>query len=587
MEEIPITEYVSIIKRYKFTLILTTFFVAVLSLSIVANWSKYESISTIEIEQSDVASDYTASGGIDTGKAAEAMADQRISKIQQKVTSTASLAEVITQFNLYPEQRKTTPIATIAEYMRQKVKVTLINSTVANAGKGSSTTAIAYTISFSYDDPRLALQVANELTSRFLNEDAKQRREQAEVTTAFLDKQIKALETSMEEQEKKIAEFRQQSGDTRPEALAFNQQATAQINMSLQSIEAEIASNRGSISALRSQLMSVDPYASSIADGRALASPSMQLKALEAEYASLSAKYGSEHPDVIKTSKELAALRSQVGKKRTFDNTAVLQSKIDDLASRLETAKKTYGPDNPDVVSLSRQMESLQKQKQDAETKFKRMSYVVQDADNPTYLSLVAQLSAAEGEQEGLTARRDAMYEQLEKYRQAVLGNPEAEQQLAILARDYDNAQARYRELKAKKMSAEMTEELEKDRKGQRMTLINPPELPLSTKPSKKLLYLGALILSLAAGIASAVLRQILSTGLIGPGHLALVTGVRPLVNIPYIPTQAERYRTDRMKRYGLGLAVVAVIISVITYILKLVPFERIASPLINLLGLS
>jgi uncharacterized protein involved in exopolysaccharide biosynthesis len=313
----------------------------------------------------------------------------------------------------------------------------------------------------------------------------------------------------------------------------------------------------------------------------------MQLKALEAEYASLSAKYGAEHPDVIKTSKELASIRKQVGHKRTFENTAVLQSQIDDLSVRLEIAKKTYGADNPDVLSLSHQMESLQAQKKEAETKLKRMSYLVQDADNPTYLGLVAQLSATEGEQEGLIARRDAMYEQLEKYRQAVLGNPEAEQQLAILARDYDNAQVRYRELKAKKMSAEMTEELEKNRKGQRMTLINPPELPLSTKPPKKLLYIGALILSMGAGVASAVLRQLLSLGLIGPGHLALATGARPLVNIPFIPTQVERYRSDKIKRYGIGTALFLIIAFIIIKALKLMPFDQLGNAIANLLRLT
>ena len=69
------------------------------------------------------------------------------------------------------------------------------------------------------------------------------------------------------------------------------------------------------------------------------------------------------------------------------------------------------------------------------------------------------------------------------------------EEQFAALSRDYDNAQIRYRELKEKKLSADMSEQVDQGRIGQRLEIVEPPELPTNTTPSKsKLLILGTVL---------------------------------------------------------------------------------------------
>jgi len=59
---------------------------------------------------------------------------------------------------------------------------------------------------------------------------------------------------------------------------------------------------------------------------------------------------------------------------------------------------------------------------------------------------------------------------------------PQVEREYVNLKRDYENSQMRYRELKAKQMEAEVGQQLEKERKGERFSLIDPPQLP--EKPS-------------------------------------------------------------------------------------------------------
>ncbi len=590
MEEFPIQEYWTIIKRRRKTFAVVFGAVLALAFLVALNWSNYRSTATVEVEQAEISTDITIPVGMNRSDMMEAMADQRISRIQQKVISTGSLVEIITKFNLYPAQRARKPIALIAEDMRKKIKLQLVSSMLANPASAQKATAgqlaaIAFTLSFDYSEPLLAQQVTNELVSQFLDEDLKQRRAMAEETSAFLGKQIEMLEKALVEQEKQIAEYRQQSGDTRPEALMFNQQASAQVAMSLQTVDSQIATTEGNISALRAQLLAVDPYSRAFADGQVLTSPAMQLKALQTKYATLTAQYGPEHPDVIKTRRQMDALKSTV---QLPVDTAMLEAKLDEAKTKLAQAEKTYGPENPDVASLKRQVEKLQKQK-DAATKdgMPSDSLIKTDADNPTYLSIVSQLREAEGRLKGLQAQRGSLIAQQEKYRQAVIGNPVAEQQLAALTRDYDNAQMRYRELKVKKMSADMSEQMEKDRKGQRMTVINPPELPLSTKPSRMLLLLGGAVLAFGAGLGAVIAQQLISQSLCGPLHLAGLVGVAPLACIPYLSTQAERYRADRQKRYAIGAMGLFALLALIVFSLTVMPLDVLWGVVARRVGLS
>ncbi|HAX91144.1 MAG TPA: hypothetical protein DCY07_02915 [Rhodospirillaceae bacterium] len=589
MDEFPVKEYLAILKRRLklFLVVFSVLFVGALIYA--AQFSNYRSTATVEVEASEISSNITSSPGMNMSDMLEALADLRISRTQQKVTSTGSLVEIITKFNLYPAKRAKLPVAAVAKEMREKIKVQLVSSMLANpasANKASAgqLSAIAFTLSFDYSDPLLAQQVTNELVTRFLDEDLKQRRTQAEQTTAFLDEQIKTLEASLIEQEKKIAEYKQESGDMRPEALMFNQQAAAAVSMSLQNIESQIATADGNVSALRAQLSAVDPYSRAFADGQVLASPSLQLKALQTQYATLSAQYGASHPDVVKTRRQIAALKGTVGK--TVDLSEI-NAKITDIETKLTTVQSTSGEKNPDVISLKRQLKNLQAIRDKQRKENGGDDLIKQDADNPAYLNVVSQLRSAEGQRKGLTAQREALMEQQERYRKAVTGNPVVEQQLAALTRDYENSQMRYRELKAKKMAADMGEQLERDRKGQRMSMINPPELPLSTTPRRIMLLAAGFVLAFAGGLATVIGLQLLSQSVRGPLHVQAMLGTAPLTAIPYIRTKAESYRFDRNKRYLIGLAAMIAVLIAAALSLSLMPFGVIWSALTGGFGLS
>src|SRR6201999_108004 len=120
-----------------------------------------------------------------------------------------------------------------------------------------------------------------------------------------------------------------------------------------QTLDSQLTANEGTEGSLRAQLASVDPYSRVIADGQVLTTPAIQLKALQAQYATLTAQYGPDHPDVLKAKHQIEALQAEIGSRGGNANgpdAAQLKAQIADVQTNLEAAKKTKGGDNPDVV---------------------------------------------------------------------------------------------------------------------------------------------------------------------------------------------------------------------------------------------
>ncbi|MDR3425437.1 MAG: hypothetical protein P4M13_10275 [Alphaproteobacteria bacterium] len=554
MDELGFFHYLAVLRRRKKVFGAVALVLLALSVIFTLRWSNYQSVATVEIERPEVASNTINIGEHNASDGARDAANQRINEIAQKITSTASLAAIITKFNLYPESGKGAPIALLADAMRRKIKINLLSG--AQGGSSTDAPAIAFTVSFDYTNPPLAQQVTQELVARILDEDLKEKHTEAQQTSAFLGDQIEALGKSLSEQEKKIEGFRKKYGLTRPEDLAFNQQAAETLTLDLQNLDTRIATNEGNIAILQGQLAMVDPYSRIVADGQILTTPSVELKALQTQYAALTSRYGSDHPDVVKVRHEIDALQSQFG--GASKTSARLKAQIADARTNLVAAQKTYGPDDPDVLALQAELHKFQDQLALQPAQASSTNGIVADADNPAYLQLVAQLQGAEEQHKALLAQREKLQAERQSYHKAIMENPEAAKQMAELSRDYENAQQRFRELKEKKMSADMRMQVQEGRMGEKLSVIDPPELPTQTHPSRMLLLIADILISLAGGLGAVALSQLFSQSIVGAPHLEFVSGAAPLVSIPHIYTPKELDRSLaalfwRWKARGLG----------------------------------
>lgn len=518
-------EYLNIIKKRKAIFLFVFCLIGLVGAILSMGWSKYTASATIEVANPEISMEAVSSAQ-DSSASAEVIADLQISRLKQQVLSVNSLAEIIAKLNLYSELRQTTPITSIAKTMRDNVNIQMMSSSLANpnaAQKASAVqlSAIAFSISFEYSDPLLAQKTVNELISRFLDADLKERRETAEKTSEFLAGQIDVITKSLEEQESKIADFRNENGNISPESLNFNQQVSVSIGSRIMALDSEITSNLGRIGSLRSQLVQTEPYLTVIDEenGEVIVPPSVQLRSLESQYAALTARYSSDHPDVRNVARQIETLRQQVGSNKTANR--------------------------------------------------------VTDADNPAYLQIIAQLEAAQQQQSALERQKQEIISQQGEYQQAIAANPNTEQEFARLNRDYENLMVLYRNLKAKKLAADMNKTIEEGHVGRRLAVIDPPELPVSTNPSRKILLAASLVLAFMAASATVVALHLMSQRVIGPHHLESLIGTAPLARIPKLKTLKEKISLRRK----IMLAVLALILLVATFItvfLQIAPFDFI-----------
>ena len=589
MEELTLHDILMILNRRKRQFIITAAAVFALSLLFALHWSNYRSTATVQIEQPNVSQTLATPTGVNPEDMVEALADQRISQVEQTVTSIDSLGAIIDKYKLYGGQLQSTPIAVLAAKMRDKIKLDFISSTIANPAEAQKASAeqlsaIAFTLSFDYSDPETTQQVTNELVSRFLEEDLELRRRQAEETSAFLQAQIAGMEETMADQERKMADFRGKNGESGPAALMFNQQALQSTTMNLQTLNSEISANEGTLGNLRAQLATVDPYSRVIADGQVVTTPAVQLKALQAQYESLSSQYGPTHPDVIKAHHQIEALEAAVkksggGKAAPSEDVSALESQIKDIETNLVAARATKGDNNPDVIALTAQLKKLEARRSEAQSD-RAVSELKADADNPAYLQLASQLQAAEAQHKAYVTQHDQLQEQLEKYQRAVSANPVIEQQMDALSRDYDNEQLRYRELREKKMAADMSAQLETQGKGQRLLVNIPPNLPTKTHPSRLALIVGGAFLSVLAGAGAVVAVEGTNQSIQGAHQLAQLVGAPPLVSIPHITTMEEIVKAEARRPYVIAGIALLVVLGLIIFPYTVMPYDVLWSEL-------
>jgi uncharacterized protein involved in exopolysaccharide biosynthesis len=102
------------------------------------------------------------------------------------------------------------------------------------------------------------------------------------------------------------------------------------------------------------------------------------------------------------------------------------------------------------------------------------------------------------------------------------------------LSRDYDNARAKYGELKDKQLQARLAQQLESGENAERFTLTSRPFLPTDPESPNRLgiMLLGGL-LAFIVGLGSVTVVEYQDKTIRSPRTVADILGAPPLVVIP------------------------------------------------------
>lgn len=512
--------------------------------------AKYLSEATILIEQQEIPQDLVRS-------TVTSYADQRVQAISQRVLNTANLGAVIEKFDLYRDEREVSSLATVVQDMREDIRLDMVSAEVVDPRSGRPAEAtIAFGLSYESKSPTLAQKVANEVVTLFLNENVKQRRAVAQEASDFLAVEADKLAVQISDLEARLALFKEKYGDSLPEMKTLNMQLLQRADEQILQNEQKISATEERIVYLQSELAQMDPQSKLFSStGERVLSPEDQLQSLESEYISLASRYGENHPDRQRMAREIEALRREVGGANVADQ----RRQLAELENELITLRERYSNEHPDIKRQQRAIAAARKQLDAAVVAGRnRAPGESSDADNPAYIQLQAQLQGARTELRSLKTLRGELEKKLSDYESRLTQGPKIEREYLTLTRDYDNAQSKYREVRAKQLEAELAESLEVESKAERFVLIEPPILPEKPHSPNRMaiLFLG-FVLSLGGGVGHVFVREHLDPRVRGVKDLLSVVGVPPLTIIPYVETEAEHTE----KRRWLLLTLVLVLV--------------------------
>lgn len=556
-----LSEYLSILRRHRGMALIVSLSALLVTVVIALAWPPvYRSTATILIEQQEIPPDLVRS-------TVSTYAAQRIQTINQRVMTRTNLTEIIKKYDLYAKKRRTEPMEVVIEKMRDDVKLNMVSADVVDPRNGQPTKAtIAFTLSYENETPQLAQKVANELTSLFLNENLSSRREMATQASDFITEEANRVSDQISKLESQLAKFKERNGDSMPDLMQFNMQLAERVDRELSDVEQNLRSLKERRIYLESQLAQVNPSGAAYSDsGERILGPVDRLKTLRAKYIGLSAIYAPDHPDLVRMRKEIASLEAEVG--QTGSATKDLEKSLTSVRGELAEDRKRYGDGHPTVQRLERQVDALEKALAKQQAQPDVNTIVTKDADNPAYIQLQTQLQTVEAETTSLQQKQADLQAKLQDIDKRVAESPLVERKYRELTRDYDNAWAKYKELKAKQMEAKLGEALETERKGERFTLIDPPVLPEKpASPNRLAIMLLGAVLSLGGGVGTVAVRDVADGTVRGERGVTELIEMPPLAGIPYIETDEERRRRKFM-RIGIAVALLATLATAVALV--------------------
>jgi polysaccharide chain length determinant protein (PEP-CTERM system associated) len=370
---------------------------------------------------------------------------RRLASMKEQILSRTRLEPVIDKFDLYPQDRAKVHMEELVERLRTAIEI----SPLAPMAGTEDRSMPGFSVSVTFNNPQLAQQICSSITSMFMEQNASALEQQASRTTSFLSQQLDEAKRNLDEQDKKLAQFKRERMGSLPE---------------------QEQSNLGVLMSLNSQL-----DATTQALSRAQQDKAFDESLLNQQEANWKASQAGQNPDS-------------------------LEEQLHTLQDQLATLEALYTPKHPDVVKKKSQIEELQKKIAEVPEPSTRPKGTSRPVVEP---SQIQQLRATLRQQElnisDLTKRQTQVQEQIRLLQERVQASPMVEQQLKELSRNYQSAADFYNDLLKKRENSAMATDLAHQQEGEQFRVLDPPSLPANPSFPNKVKFAGG---GLAGGFA-------------------------------------------------------------------------------------
>jgi protein tyrosine kinase modulator len=450
----------------------------------------------------------------------------RVNSMAQEILSRTVLTTIINTFGLYPRERSREPIEDVIEQMKKKIEILPVAGTATGPDRFP-----AFGVQFSYENRYLAQRVVQDIVSRFIDANIRNRSNATFQTTQFIKDETDGAKKQLDEAENKVAAFRMQNNGRLPDQLdanmrqlgALQAQVTylgGQLSRASQEklqLESNVRIYKDQVAALTKE--PVDSLAAQKSER--LAEADHELQAAETQLNTLRQHYKDTYPDV-----QGAIIRLAEAKKKREDVLNEETAAKDD--------KPTLKPVNQQSVRETRDLDANIRRLQSA-------------------------MEARDLEMEEYNKELKRANEAIKAYQGRIETVPLGEKQYADLLRDRDLTKEQYMDLSAKLQRAEIAQEMEGRKQGETLELLDPASLPTTpTEPKRPVIISIGGALGFLLGIVIAGAREMKDTSLKNLKDVRAYTQMAILGSVPLLENDFVVRRRRRLAWLGWTTACLA-----------------------------
>jgi polysaccharide chain length determinant protein (PEP-CTERM system associated) len=374
--------------------------------------------------------------------------NHRLASMQEQILSRTRLQPVIEKFGLYAADRGTAHMEDLVDRLRSAVKITPLEPMAGTNNRQLP----GFYINVTFNNGQLAQQICTEITSMFLEQNARERQKQSSDTTEFFQQRLDEAKKKLDDEDAKLAEFKRKNLGMLPEEEQTNLSLLTGMNTQLESNTQSLSRAQQEKTFNESLLGQQEANWKQSTSGTG-ANPEtldQQLTLLQDQLVGLQARYTPQHPDVLKT-----------------------QHAIEDLKKRMEEQQKAGIPAS--TAPKPNAVEPPQLQQLRAKVRL--------DDQN------IADLTKAQGR----------IQNDIRVLQGRVQASPVVEQEFKDMTRDYQTASEEYNDLLKKHNTSELAGVLENQQESEQFKIFDPPSLPNEPSFPNKLLFEGG---GLGGGLA-------------------------------------------------------------------------------------
>lgn len=561
-----LTDYLDLVKRRKHYIVAIWLLISFISVTVAYNLPKvYRSTATMLIE-APIPTNFFES-------TASHYAEEQIQTIYQKVMTTDNVLSIIDSNGLYNDIKDAYTKYELANLFKKKVEVKLVTSSLAPETH-TGVAEIAFDISFNDGDAIKAKEIASKLAAQFIEQNDKARAQRAIRATGFLMEESDKLNQELQEIDSEIAKYKEKHNFILPEQVQGNLAAIDRAESELKDTDAQIRATKERIIFLAAELARAQQELPSSLDDKTPQSKAEALRLLRAKYLQYSSIYSPSHPSLVRLKREIKALDPTFEEQSAESDT---RKQLAEAKGELELLERKYAGNHPDIEKRRKQIGRLQQQLKNTHPRPQQGQDEATNVINPAYLGVEAQYKSSQSELQALMQKQEYLRTKLEKTQNTLSQAPQIEMAYTDLIRKRDNIMKKYTQLKEKWLDAKLVQTLEEQQKGQTLTLIEQPVVPAHPeKAIRRIVAIGGSFIGIIAGLGFAFLLEFLDPGVRGYRAISEVTGLMPLVVVPYIESPAEledRFvKQHRMRKIIVWIGMFFILLTTVVMLIFFLP---------------